>query len=207
MRIGKRSATTRARNGTMSPTPNSSSRRNKHARGDGRHSLRQTLPGQAGQSSETLRCADPAHWSRALRFGGLPARRKNVRRACSLMSWRKIMRHPFQTASKWTAAKRQRGFYDGTRFHVHGRGRFPVGMADDLLLGNTYGIQTELFRHSRGAPLVFCAARRRSDTRFPIYAKNDPLRTTASYRQYRRRYRLQPRALQRIAALAMRLVH
>jgi len=53
----------------------------------------------------------------------------------------------------------------------------------DLLLGNTYGVQTELYRPFSPESRWFFAPRAdASDTTFQIYAKNDPL---ADYRIYR----------------------
>src|SRR5438132_721946 len=53
----------------------------------------------------------------------------------------------------------------------------------DVLLGNTYGIQTELYRPFRAESRWFFAPHAdASDTTFQIYAKNDPL---ADYRIYR----------------------
>jgi NTE family protein len=53
----------------------------------------------------------------------------------------------------------------------------------DLLIGNTYGLQTELYRPFTAESRWFFAPHAdASDTAFPIYAKNDPL---ADYRIYR----------------------
>ncbi len=69
-------------------------------------------------------------------------------------------------------------FTMGTRFTF-----MDVAWRTDLLLGNTYGIQTELFRPFRAESRWFFAPHAdASDTTFPIYAKNDPL---ADYRIYR----------------------
>jgi NTE family protein len=52
-----------------------------------------------------------------------------------------------------------------------------------VLIGNTYGFQTELYRPFRAESRWFFAPHAdASDTAFPIYAKNDPL---ADYRIYR----------------------
>jgi len=48
----------------------------------------------------------------------------------------------------------------------------------DLLLGNTYGIQTESIGHFARRAAGFLPRMRASDTTFPIYAKNDPLAIT-----------------------------
>src|SRR6266581_1998421 len=151
--------------------------RNKRARSDGRHSLRETIPGQARQSGKNGRSADAADGSRALRFGRLPAHRKErTDRAAGSSGGKKLCAAhvPDGVRSRWFA-KRQRGFHDGHALHFHGRGRLP--------LGNTYGIQTELFRPFRAESRWFFAPHAdASDTAFPIYAKNDPL---ADYRIYR----------------------
>jgi NTE family protein len=74
-------------------------------------------------------------------------------------------------------------FTMGTRFTFMDVAGFRSEWRTDLLLGNTYGIQTELFRPFRAESRWFFAAHGdASDTTFPIYAKNDPL---ADYRIYR----------------------
>ena len=74
-------------------------------------------------------------------------------------------------------------FTMGTRFTFMDVTGFRSEWRTDLLLGNTYGIQTELFRPFRAESRWFFAPHAdASDTTFPIYAKNDPL---ADYRIYR----------------------
>jgi NTE family protein len=74
-------------------------------------------------------------------------------------------------------------FTMGTRFTFMDVAGFRSEWRTDVLLGNTYGIQTELFRPFRAESRWFFAAHAdASDTTFPIYAKNDPL---ADYRIYR----------------------
>jgi NTE family protein len=71
----------------------------------------------------------------------------------------------------------------GTRFTFMDVAGFRSEWRTDLLLGNTYGIQMELFRPFRAESRWFFAPHAdASDTAFPIYAKNDPL---ADYRIYR----------------------
>src|SRR6266571_4560240 len=74
-------------------------------------------------------------------------------------------------------------FTMGTRFTFMDVAGFRSEWRTDVLLGNTYGIQTELFRPFRAESRWFFAPHAdASDTAFPIYAKNDPL---ADYRIYR----------------------
>ena len=74
-------------------------------------------------------------------------------------------------------------FTMGTRFTFMDVAGFRSEWRTDVLLGNTYGIQTELFRPFRAESRWFFAPHAdASDTTFPIYAKNDPL---ADYRIYR----------------------
>ena len=74
-------------------------------------------------------------------------------------------------------------FTMGTRFTFMDVAGFRSEWRTDLLLGNTYGIQTELFRPFRAESRWFFAPHAdASDTTFQIYAKNDPL---ADYRIYR----------------------
>jgi len=74
-------------------------------------------------------------------------------------------------------------FTMGTRFTFMDVAGFRSEWRTDLLLGNTYGIQTELFRPFRAESRWFFAPHAdASDTTFPIYARNDPL---ADYRIYR----------------------
>src|SRR5213594_3051567 len=74
-------------------------------------------------------------------------------------------------------------FTAGTRFTFMDVAGFRSEWRTDVLLGNTYGIQTELFRPFRAESRWFFAPHAdASDTTFPIYAKNDPL---ADYRIYR----------------------
>jgi NTE family protein len=74
-------------------------------------------------------------------------------------------------------------FTMGTRFTFMDVAGFRSEWRTDVLLGNTYSIQTELFRPFRAESRWFFAPHAdASDTTFPIYAKNDPL---ADYRIYR----------------------
>jgi NTE family protein len=74
-------------------------------------------------------------------------------------------------------------FTMGTRFTFMDVAGFHSEWRTDLLLGNTYGIQTELYRPFRAESRWFFAPHAdASDTTFQIYAKNDPL---ADYRIYR----------------------
>jgi NTE family protein len=74
-------------------------------------------------------------------------------------------------------------FTTGTRFTFMDVAGFRSEWRTDVLLGNTYGIQTELFRPFRAESRWFFAPHAdASDTTFQIYAKNDPL---ADYRIYR----------------------
>jgi NTE family protein len=74
-------------------------------------------------------------------------------------------------------------FTMGTRFTFMDVAGFRSEWRTDLLLGNTYGIQTELFRPFRAESRWFFAPHAdASDTTFQIYAKDDPL---ADYRIYR----------------------
>src|SRR5437667_648272 len=74
-------------------------------------------------------------------------------------------------------------FTAGTRFTFMDVAGFRSEWRTDVLLGNTYGLQTELFRPFRAESRWFFAPHAdASDTTFPIYAKNDPL---ADYRIYR----------------------
>jgi NTE family protein len=74
-------------------------------------------------------------------------------------------------------------FTMGTRFTFMDVAGFRSEWRTDVLLGNTYGIQTELFRPFRAESRWFLAPHAdASDTTFQIYAKNDPL---ADYRIYR----------------------
>src|SRR6266852_3492100 len=71
----------------------------------------------------------------------------------------------------------------GTRFTLMDVAGFRSEWRTDVLLGNTYGLQTELFRPFRAESRWFFAPHAdASDTTFQIYAKNDPL---ADYRIYR----------------------
>lgn len=71
----------------------------------------------------------------------------------------------------------------GTRFTFMDVAGFRSEWRTDLLLGNTYGIQMELFRPFRAESRWFFAPHAdASDTTFQIYAKDDPL---ADYRIYR----------------------
>jgi NTE family protein len=74
-------------------------------------------------------------------------------------------------------------FTMGTRFTFMDVAGFRSEWRTDVLLGNTYGIQTELFRPFHAESRWFFAPHAgASDTTFQIYAKNDPL---ADYRIYR----------------------
>ena len=74
-------------------------------------------------------------------------------------------------------------FTTGTRFTFMDVAGYRSEWRSDLLLGNTYGIHTELYRPFRAESRWFFAPRAdASDTAFQIYAKNDPL---ADYRIYR----------------------
>src|SRR5713226_2287933 len=74
-------------------------------------------------------------------------------------------------------------FTAGTRFTFMDVAGFRSEWRTDVLLGNTYGIQTELFRPFRAESRWFFAPHAdASDTTFQIYAKNDP---RADYRIYR----------------------
>ncbi|HXY23061.1 MAG TPA: patatin-like phospholipase family protein [Candidatus Acidoferrum sp.] len=74
-------------------------------------------------------------------------------------------------------------FTMGTRFTFMDVAGYRSEWRTDLLLGNTYGLQTELYRPFTAESRWFFAPHAdASDTAFPIYAKNDPL---ADYRIYR----------------------
>jgi NTE family protein len=74
-------------------------------------------------------------------------------------------------------------FTVGTRFTFMDVAGFRSEWRTDLLLGNTYGLQTELYRpFTAGSKWFFAPHGDASDTTFQIYAKNDPL---ADYRIYR----------------------
>ena len=74
-------------------------------------------------------------------------------------------------------------FTTGTRFTFMDVAGYRSEWRTDLLLGNTYGIQTELYRPFWPESRWFFAPHAdASDTAFQIYAKNDPL---ADYRIYR----------------------
>lgn len=74
-------------------------------------------------------------------------------------------------------------FTTGTRFTFTDIAGFRSEWRTDLLLGNTYGIQTELYRpFTADSRWFFAPHADASDTTFQIYAKNDPL---ADYRFYR----------------------
>ena len=74
-------------------------------------------------------------------------------------------------------------FTTGTRFTFMDVAGYRSEWRTDLLLGNTYGIQTELYRPFWPESRWFFAPHAEaSDTTFQIYAKNDPL---ADYRIYR----------------------
>jgi NTE family protein len=71
----------------------------------------------------------------------------------------------------------------GTRFTFMDVAGFRSEWRTDLLLGNTYGIQTELYLpFSAESRWFFAPHADARDTTFQIYAKNDPL---ADYRIYR----------------------
>jgi NTE family protein len=71
----------------------------------------------------------------------------------------------------------------GARFTFMDVAGFRSEWRTDLLIGNTYGIQTELYRPFRAESRWFFAPHAdASDTTFQIYSKNDPL---ADYRIYR----------------------
>ena len=74
-------------------------------------------------------------------------------------------------------------FTTGTRFTFMDIAGYRSEWRTDLLLGNTYGIQSELYRPFTPESRWFFAPHAdASDTTFQIYAKNDPL---ADYRIYR----------------------
>jgi NTE family protein len=74
-------------------------------------------------------------------------------------------------------------FTTGTRFTFTDIAGFRSEWRTDLLLGNTYGIQTELYRpFTADSHWFFAPHADASDTTFQIYAKNDPV---ADYRVYR----------------------
>jgi NTE family protein len=74
-------------------------------------------------------------------------------------------------------------FTMGTRFTFMDVAGFRSEWRTDLLLGNTYGAQMELYRPFTAESRWFFAPHAdASDTAFPIYEKNDPL---ADYRTYR----------------------
>jgi len=74
-------------------------------------------------------------------------------------------------------------FTMGTRFTFMDVAGYRSEWRTDLLLGNTYGIQMELYRPLTSESRWFFAPHAdASDTAFPIYSKNDPL---ADYRIYR----------------------
>jgi NTE family protein len=74
-------------------------------------------------------------------------------------------------------------FTMGTRFTFMDVAGFRSEWRTDLLFGNTYGVQTELYRPFTAESRWFFAPHAdASDTAFQIYAKNDPL---ADYRIYR----------------------
>jgi NTE family protein len=74
-------------------------------------------------------------------------------------------------------------FTMGTRLTFMDVAGFRSEWRTDVLLGNTYGVQTELFRPFTAESRWFFAPHAdASDATFPIYAKNDPL---ADYRIYR----------------------
>src|SRR3989454_9354873 len=71
----------------------------------------------------------------------------------------------------------------GTRFTFMDVAGFRSEWRTDVLLGNTYGIQTELFRPFRAeSRWVFAPHADASDTTFQIYVKNDPLADDRLYR-------------------------
>jgi NTE family protein len=90
----------------------------------------------------------------------------------------------FQTAFEMDGS--QSGNVDittGTRFTLMDVAGYRSEWRTDLLLGNTYGIQMELYRpFTAESPWFFAPHADASDTTFQIYAKNDPL---ADYRIYR----------------------
>jgi len=74
-------------------------------------------------------------------------------------------------------------FTMGTRFTFMDVAGFRSEWRTDVLIGNTYGIQSELFRPFRAESRWFFAPHAgASDITFQIYGKNDPL---ADYRIYR----------------------
>ncbi len=74
-------------------------------------------------------------------------------------------------------------FTMGTRFTLLDVAGFRSEWRTDLLFGNTYGVQTELYRPFAAESRWFFAPHAdASDATFQIYAKNDPL---ADYRIYR----------------------
>src|SRR5215472_14074410 len=74
-------------------------------------------------------------------------------------------------------------FTTGSRFTFTDIAGFRSEWRTDVLLGNTYGIQTELYRpFTADSRWFFAPHADASDTTFQIYAKNDPL---ADYRIYR----------------------
>ena len=74
-------------------------------------------------------------------------------------------------------------FTMGARFTFMDVAGFRSEWRTDVLIGNTYGFKTELYRPFRAESRWFFAPHAdASDTTFPIYAKNDPL---ADYRIYR----------------------
>jgi NTE family protein len=74
-------------------------------------------------------------------------------------------------------------FTMGTRFTFMDVAGYRSEWRTDLLVGNTYGIQTELYRpFTAESRWFFSPHADASDTTFRIYAKNDPL---ADYRIYR----------------------
>jgi NTE family protein len=74
-------------------------------------------------------------------------------------------------------------FTTGTRFTFTDIAGFRSEWRTDVLLGNTYGIQAELYRpFTADSRWFFAPHADASDTTFQIYAKNDPL---ADYRIYR----------------------
>src|SRR3989454_981837 len=74
-------------------------------------------------------------------------------------------------------------FTMATRFTFMDVAGFRSEWRTDLLIGNTYGLQTELYRPFRAeSPWFFSPHADASYSAFPIYKKNDPL---ADYRIYR----------------------
>jgi len=74
-------------------------------------------------------------------------------------------------------------FTMGTRFTLMDIAGYRSEWRTDVLVGNTYGVQTELYRPFTSESRWFFAPHAdASDTAFPIYAKNDP---QADYRIYR----------------------